>query len=130
MDGYDRVGSILRALAHPTRLKILEVLGQEGEACVCHLEARLDQRQAYISQHLAKLRDVRLVEDRRDGLNVFYALSVPGLKQLLEDARALALEAARAEGVELTFAPIQKIPPEKCRCPKCEEKIGLAVKGA
>ncbi|MGD8604190.1 MAG: metalloregulator ArsR/SmtB family transcription factor, partial [Anaerolineales bacterium] len=107
-----------------------EILQEEGEACVCHMEARLNQRQAYISQHLAKLREVGLVEDRRDGLNVFYALALSGMDSLLREARRLAVEVARADGLELTFTPIRKISPERCGCPKCEMKIGLAVKKA
>ncbi|MGD2058103.1 MAG: metalloregulator ArsR/SmtB family transcription factor [Anaerolineales bacterium] len=127
MDGYAMTAEVHKALAHPTRLQILELLLEEGEACVCHMEARLDQRQAYISQQLAKLREVGLIEDRREGLNVFYALAVSGIDALLKDSRRLALNVARSDGGELLFPTIRKIPPEKCNCPKCEEKIGLAL---
>jgi ArsR family transcriptional regulator len=130
MKGYPLTANILKALAHPTRLQIIEILQAEGEACVCHMEARLNQRQAYISQHLAKLREVGLVEDHREGLNVFYALAIPGIDALLKDARQLAAEAARADGLELSFAPIRKVPPDHCNCPKCAEKIALAVENA
>jgi ArsR family transcriptional regulator len=130
MKGHKQVAEIMKALAHPVRLQIMEVLQEEGEACVCHMEARLNQRQAYISQHLAKLREVGLVEDRREGLNVFYALALPGMDALLQEARRLATEVARADGLELSFSPIRKVPPERCNCPKCEEKIGLAVENA
>jgi DNA-binding transcriptional ArsR family regulator len=130
MEGYSWVADVFKALAHPIRLQILEVLQEEGEACVCHMEARLEQRQATISQHLAKLREVGLVEDRRDGLNVFYALSIRGFETLLDCARRLAVEAARTNGVELEFPPIRKVRPEQCNCPKCEEKIALTVDNA
>lgn len=130
MKGYPLIARMFKALAHPARLQILEILQEEGEACVCHMEARLNQRQAYISQHLAKLREVGLVEDRREGLNVFYALALPGMDALLQEARRLATEVARADGLELSFSPIRKVPPERCNCPKCEEKIGLAVENA
>jgi len=130
MKGYSLTAKIFKALAHPTRLQIIEILQEEGEACVCHMEARLNQRQAYISQHLGKLREVGLVEDRRDGLNVFYALAIPGVGALLKEVRQLAVEAARASGSEITFAPIRKLPPEQCSCPKCAEKIGLTVERA
>lgn len=49
MDGCERASETLKALTHPVRLQIFELMAQEGEACVCHLEARLDQRQAYFS---------------------------------------------------------------------------------
>jgi ArsR family transcriptional regulator len=130
MKGHTAIANIFKALAHPARLQIIEILLEEAEACVCHMEARLDQRQAYISQHLAKLRDVGLVEDRREGLNVFYALAVPGMDSLIKEARWLATESARAGGLELSFTPVRKIPAEQCNCPKCEEKIGLAVEDA
>lgn len=130
MNGYGLIAQVYKALAHPVRLQILEVLQEEGEACVCHMEARLNQRQAYISQHLAKLREVGLVEDRREGLNVFYALTYPGVNTLLQEARQLATTVAHNNGIELTFAPIRKVSPERCGCPKCEEKIGLAVENA
>jgi ArsR family transcriptional regulator len=127
MEGYAWIAQMFKALAHPARLQILEVLREEGEACVCHMEARLNQRQAYISQQLAKLREAGLVEDRREGLNVFYALAIPGVDALLHEAQQLAAGVARAEGFELSMAPIREVRPEHCSCPKCEQKIGLAV---
>ena len=75
MDGYAAAGDLFKACGHPVRLQILEVLLRDGEACVCHLEAHLGQRQAAISQHLAKLRQVGLVTDRRDGWNVYYSVA-------------------------------------------------------
>lgn len=127
MRGYSRAAMIFRALAHPVRLQILEILKNEGEACVCHLEAHLNQRQAYISQHLAKLREAGLVADKREGLNVFYALAFDGIEALLADAKQLALEAARAEGIDLAFNEVSKAFPKRCNCPKCEEKIQLSA---
>ena len=57
---------IFKVLTHPARLAILEIL-RDGEHCVCHMEAHLGFRQAYISQQLSVLRDAGLVQDRRDG---------------------------------------------------------------
>ncbi|MFP3855259.1 MAG: ArsR/SmtB family transcription factor [Anaerolineales bacterium] len=126
MDGYQRVAELMKALAHPVRLQILDVLDQEGEACVCHLESRLDQRQAYISQQLSKLREVGLVSDRRDGLNVFYALSTDRLKPFIEDAKALVNAVSGAKDTPIEFASIRHIQPEQCKCPSCEERLALA----
>ena len=85
MNGYETSASILKALSHPVRLQILTVLRDE-EACVCHLESFLGQRQAYISQQLMKLRDAGLVTDRRDGMNVFYRLTNEAVEPLLDAA--------------------------------------------
>jgi ArsR family transcriptional regulator len=125
MKGYAQTANVLKALAHPVRLQIMQILREEGEACVCHLEARLDQRQAYISQHLAKLREVGLVVDRREGLNVFYAIPIDGIDILLEQASKVAVETAYFDAVEQTLTSIRKLQPQQCGCPKCEEKIGL-----
>lgn len=127
MDGYDKTAAILKALAHPVRLKILELLTGEGEACVCHLEARLDLRQAYISQQLAKLREVGLVEDRRDGLNVFYSVSNVETAPLLEAAKDLAAAVGRTRNEVLLFHVTGPVAPAMCSCPSCEEKLARST---
>jgi DNA-binding transcriptional ArsR family regulator len=127
MDGYDRLAVITKALGHPTRLKILEVLRQE-EACVCHLEAVLEQRQAYISQQLIRLREAGLVIDRRDGSNVFYVLADESIGPLLDQTRQTALAIAAQSGDHLAF----DIPDHGCECgctcPKCEAKRIVEIK--
>lgn len=130
MDGYEQTAAILKALAHPVRLQILDLLSAEGEACVCHLERSLDQRQAYISQQLAKLRDAGLVRDRREGLNVFYHLAVNGTDGLMAKARPLAEWMARSNGHELKFRPISSGVPDDCPCPNCEVSMARASSGA
>jgi ArsR family transcriptional regulator len=125
MKGYKQVANLMKALAHPIRLQILEVLQGEGEACVCHLEARLGQRQAYISQQLAKLREVGLVKDHRDGLNVFYAITLEGIGPIIEDAKRLVVDLVRVEGLELRFEAIRDLSPDLCNCPKCEQKVTM-----
>lgn len=121
MDGSEQVAEILKALAHPVRIQIMQVLQAEGEACVCHLEAALGQRQAYVSQQLAVLRSAGLVVDRRDGLNVFYAPSLAGIEPLLSQAQSLAhtMAATDGEGGEVVRDWILK--PIDCTCPRCSE---------
>ncbi len=118
MNGYRWMARRLKAMGHPVRLQILEVLEMEGEACVCHLEARLGQRQAYISQQLARLRDAGLVVDRRDGLNVYYSLSDDSVVSLLHEAQS-----AMPRGVTIPRRP----EPVECPCPKCAEKGKMAT---
>jgi DNA-binding transcriptional ArsR family regulator len=117
MNGYQWMARRLKAMGHPSRLQILDLLEAEGESCVCHLEARLGLRQAYISQQLARLRDAGLVADRRDGLNVYYSLKDDSVVSLLHEARsAMPREMTiptRPEAVE-------------CPCPKCADKTKRA----
>ena len=65
---------VYAALADPTRLRILSLLG-EGEICVCHIHASLDVPQPTASRHLAYLRKSGLVEARRDGIWMHYKMA-------------------------------------------------------
>jgi len=85
MADVTRLSDLLRLIAHPARLEILNLL-REGEICVCQMEARLGYRQAFISQHLMALREAGLVANRRQGWKVFYRPLRPGLFGLLDIA--------------------------------------------
>ena len=121
MEGYSAVGDLLKACGHPVRLQILEVLLRDGEGCVCHLEAQLGQRQAAISQHLARLRQAGLVSDRRDGWNVYYSVAEPSLAQLLLAARKTA--GGVAGGKRLAFQLGRRRSGKACPCPRCDRSI-------
>ncbi len=125
MRGYRYAAKLFKGLAHPERLAILQVLRVDGESCVCHLEHALDQRQAYISQQLARLREVDLVTDRRDGLNVYYSLSNPATEALIDAAIELARGQLVARGAELVFERIHPDHRDTCPCPKCEAEVGV-----
>ncbi len=88
MSAYDNSAKLFKALMHPMRLEILDIL-RDGEACVCHIEAALGQRQSYISQQLSVLREAGLVQDRRDGWNVHYRVVQPQVFALLDVATTM-----------------------------------------
>jgi ArsR family transcriptional regulator len=67
---------LFEALANETRLRILILLAHK-ELCVCHLEWALKMTQAKISRHLTVLKNAGLVDERRDGLWIFYSLTQP-----------------------------------------------------
>jgi ArsR family transcriptional regulator len=73
---------IFQALAHPTRIAIMELLG-EGELSAGDLMERLGIEQANISQHLAVLRSKQLVWNRKAGNQVFYSVRDPIVNQVL-----------------------------------------------
>ncbi len=72
------LAGLFQVLAQPARLQILFGIGQ-GEVCVCHLEAMLKQRQAYISQEMMLFKNAGLVLSRRSGRNIYYRLKDPEL---------------------------------------------------
>jgi DNA-binding transcriptional ArsR family regulator len=73
---------IFQALAHPTRIAILELLS-EGELCAGTLIERLGMEQANVSQHLAVLRAKQLVSNRKAGNQVFYSVRDPLIIEVL-----------------------------------------------
>jgi DNA-binding transcriptional ArsR family regulator len=112
----ERHAQLFKALMHPARLQILDLL-RGGEECVCHLEAHLGQRQAYVSQQLAILRRAGLVSDRRDGLNSFYRIARPEVLTLLDTAKVMAGDGAAS-------APEPSV---SCPCPRCSPMLSHAA---
>lgn len=107
---------LLKALAHPVRLKILEVLCQ-GDECVCHLNALLGKTQPYVSQQLAVLRRAGLVEDVRVGQHIYYRVRDGRVAEL----RALVREMAGLSGEMSTLPELSLYPLEGCSCPRCRD---------
>lgn len=114
--GYKAEAQLFRALAHPVRLRILDILARQ-EACVCHLTAVLGQRQPYVSQQLATLREAGLVADRREGTLVYYRLADDHLAAILQEGQALVRDLV---GDELTFPAAPEEALAHCPCPRCQ----------
>ncbi len=112
MEAYERQAEILKALGHPVRLQILDIL-RGGEQCVCHIEAVLKLRQSYISQQLMTLRRAGVVADRKDGLRVYYHITDRSIFRVLDPARSMV----EREG--LVFASVQERAADGCPCPGC-----------
>jgi len=71
----ENVAELLKIIGHPTRLKILQLLKQNGELCVCELLPLLEVSQPNLSQHLSILRLSGLVENNKVGNTIRYRLS-------------------------------------------------------
>jgi DNA-binding transcriptional ArsR family regulator len=84
----DFKAGFFRALAHPIRIRILEVLGG-GERSVQELQHLLGLDQPMVSQQLAILRGKNIVTPRKLGTTVRYALSDPLITKLLSVAREI-----------------------------------------
>jgi len=74
---------ILKALAHPVRLKIVDQLSR-GDKCGCELLPVSGVDQSVLSRHVAQLKHAGIVTERRDGVRVFYHLACPCILQALE----------------------------------------------
>ncbi len=120
MDNLTAVALEFKALAHPARLAILDAL-RGGEQCVCHLERALGMRQAYLSQQLAVLKEAGLVQDRRDGWNMYYRVIRPDVFKLMESAGGPASRPGRAsDRPRRARAAVAD-----CPCPKCSPQDGI-----
>ncbi len=73
MDIFERKSEILKALAQPTRLRIIELL-RDGERCVCEMIPILGEEQANTSKHLSILRQAGIVEYRKEGVSSYYRI--------------------------------------------------------
>ncbi len=81
------LASVYKALADETRVKMLALLLEEPELCVCHLERTLDITQSKASRHLRYLLNAGLLQDRREGVWMHYRLAddmPPALRTLVE----------------------------------------------
>ncbi|MDT8421999.1 MAG: metalloregulator ArsR/SmtB family transcription factor [Desulfuromonadales bacterium] len=72
----DARARVLKAMAHPTRLFIIEEL-EKGEQCVCDLTAMIGADISTVSKHLSVLKQAGIVFDDKRGNQVFYHLRVP-----------------------------------------------------
>jgi DNA-binding transcriptional ArsR family regulator len=94
---YKWQAKVAKALTHPTRIAILEML-RRGEVCVCEMGPELEASQANVSQHLAVLRDSNLVVARRDGTRMMYRVTDERVFRVLDLMGSIAhdqLDAAR-----------------------------------
>jgi len=80
--------AFFRALAHPVRIRILEVLSK-GEKSVQELQEVLGVDQPVVSQQLAVLRSTNIVSGRKEGISVRYTLRDPLIVDLLAIARRI-----------------------------------------
>ena len=78
-----RMASFLRAIGNENRLTILYIL-RDGERSVFELGQFLDLRQPTVSQHLARLREEKIVRTRRDGQTIYYSLASQDARRVID----------------------------------------------
>jgi DNA-binding transcriptional ArsR family regulator len=108
----DFKAEFFKALAHPLRISILDAL-REGELTVNEISQRFDVEQANASQQLAVLRNRNIVVTRKDGANVYYAVSDKSIFKLLDAAKEIFNN--HLVGVRSMLEEIHGRPPSKAR---------------
>ena len=80
---YEARARIVKAMAHPTRLFIVDELSR-GERCVCELTEMVGADMSTVSKHLATLRSAGIVQDDKRGSQVYYSLRCPCVLRFFE----------------------------------------------
>ena len=88
---YEVKANLFKGLAHPFRIRLLELLSDSPELTVSARQAETELEPSHLSQHLSVLRRHHLVVSERRGSHVFYRLADPRIRELLAVARALLL---------------------------------------
>ena len=96
---YEAKANIIKALAHPSRLMMVEDL-VGGEKCVCELTKLVGADISTVSKHLSVLKDAGLVDDRKVGQWVYYRLRCPCIMDFLGCVEDVLM--SETKGAELT----------------------------
>lgn len=80
----EKVAEILKAVAHPIRIQIIELLGQKEELTVSEIYGALGSEQSLTSHHLTKMKDKGVLNCRRYGKNIYYSLADDKITQVID----------------------------------------------
>lgn len=111
---YEVKANLFKGLAHPFRIRILELLAAAPEVSVAELQDETGLEASHLSQHLAVLRRHRLVESERRASHVYYRLADRRVADLLAVARGLLLELLATDSARLDEAlSLPALPPPR-----------------
>ena len=79
----DRILNILSVITDKTRMKILFLLMENGEMCICEISPLLGITRSAVSQHLSTLKKVSLLSVRKDGKFVYYSIKNKNIRKLI-----------------------------------------------
>lgn len=99
---YEARAKIMKAMAHPARLLMVDELARSGERCVCELTELVGSDMSTVSRHLSLLKNAGLVEDEKRGQMVFYRLRVQCIMNFFECIESVIACNARSQQELLT----------------------------
>lgn len=95
------LADVLKSLAQPTRLKILDFL-RAGERCVCEIFPAIDEEQSNTSRHLNQMQTHGILSRRKDGVKIFYAVKHPEVFEIVDLAAAIVKQELEVRNVAIT----------------------------
>ncbi|MEI6306735.1 MAG: metalloregulator ArsR/SmtB family transcription factor [Deltaproteobacteria bacterium] len=82
------LADVLKSLAQPTRLKIVDFL-RDGERCVCEIFPAIDEEQSNTSRHLAYMQTHGILSRRKEGVKIYYAVKHPEVLEIIDRVSAI-----------------------------------------
>jgi ArsR family transcriptional regulator len=102
MEQLEARAKVMKALSSPVRLKIIHELSR-GELCICELQPLFTMNKSTLSRHVAELKNVGIVGERREGVRIYLRLLTPCVLNMFECAmgviRAEAKRQAELAGI-------------------------------
>ena len=93
---YNARAHIIKAMAHPTRLFIIDTLAQ-NKRCVCELTGLIGADVSTVSKHLSILKNAGIIKDERQGSKIYYSLKTPCLVSFFSCVESVLLTNAREQ---------------------------------
>jgi len=94
---FEARAKVVKALAHPARLLIVDELSQHEERCVCELTDLIGSDMSTVSRHLAQLKAAGVVEDEKRGKMIFYRLRVKCLLKFFDCIESVLKNNAKSQ---------------------------------
>jgi len=88
---------VLKAMAHPSRLIMLEELAKAGPKCVCELAALVDLDMSTASRHLSQMKEAGILADEKRGQMTYYRLRAPCITKFLACVDGVIEEGLRTQ---------------------------------
>jgi DNA-binding transcriptional ArsR family regulator len=105
---YTKQAEIVKALAHPIRLAVVDFL-KDGEQCVCHIAEYIGTAQPNLSKHLAVMSAAGVLSQRKEGLKVYYKLRCPCVGEFVGCVAGVIREqASEAQRIAKTLEEVKK----------------------
>jgi len=82
------LADVLKSLAQPARLKIIDFL-RDGERCVCEIFPAIDEEQSNTSRHLTYMQMHGILSRRKEGVKIYYAVKHPEVFEIIDRATAI-----------------------------------------
>ncbi len=106
MNTLEYSAEVLKAIAQPTRLRIIELL-RDGEHCVCEIFPAIGHEQSNTSRHLQMMLKSGILNQRKDGLKIYYSLRHPEVLEMVKLAGLIAAHEASSRAALFGSRPAQ-----------------------